>query len=178
MNLKKSRIISVIGIFILCFLFHFLYQWLPNGLFAILFPVNESIWEHMKMIFSAIIIYGIIDYIILWKFNIKNNNFFISLFTQSFLSVPIYLMIYLPIYYKIGENMFINISLMLLVIIIVEIISYYILKANEWKLGNYISIILIIICYIIFGYLTYNPIKTELFFDTQEEKYGINNYNV
>ena len=178
MNLKNTRIISVIGIFLLCFLFHFLYQWFPNSLFAIFFPVNESIWEHMKMIFSSIIFYGIIDYIILYKLNIKHNNFFIGLFIKSFISVPIYLAIYLPIYYKIGENMIINIGLMLLVIIIVEVIGYYILKKDNWKLGNYISVILIIICYIIFGYLTYNPPKYELFFDTQKEKYGINNYNV
>ena len=74
--------------------------------------------------------------------------------------------------------MFINIGLMLLVIIITQVIAYYILKAKSCKLLNYISIVLIIISYIIFGYLTYNPPKQELFFDTQEEKYGINNYNV
>lgn len=178
MNLKKSRIISTIGIFILCFLCHFLYKWLPNSLFAIFFPVNESIWEHMKMIFTAIIIYGFIDYIILHKFNIKHNNFISSLFIQAFLSVPLYLLMYLPIYYKIGENMFFNISLMLLVIILVEIVSFYILKAKNCQYGNLISAILIIVCYIIFGYLTYNPPKEEIFFDTMEEKYGINNYNV
>lgn len=178
MNLKKSRIISTIGIFILCFLCNFLYKWMPNSLFAIFFPVNESIWEHMKIIFSAIIIYGIIDYIILNKFNIKHNNFISSLFIPAFLSVPLYLIMYLPIYYKIGENMFINISLMLLVIILVEIISFYILKSKHYKWRNYISAILIIICYIIFGYLTYNPPKEEIFFDPTKEKYGINNYNV
>ena len=178
MNLKKSRIISIIGIFILCFISHFVYNLLPCSLTAIFFPVNESIWEHMKMIFTSIIIYGIIDYIILNKYNIKYNNFFLSLFITALISIPIYLIIYLPIFYKIGENMFINIGLMLLVIIITQIISYYILKSKSCKLLNYISIILIIISYIIFGYLTYNPIKSELFFDTQDEKYGINNYNV
>lgn len=178
MNLVKSRIISVIGIFILCFLSHFLYSWIPSSLTAIFFPVNESIWEHMKMIFTSIILYGIIDYIILNKFNIKYNNFFLSLFITALISIPIYLIIYLPIFYKIGENIFINIGLMLLVIIITQVIAYYILKAKECKLLNYISIVLIIISYIIFGYLTYNPIKSELFFDTQDEKYGINNYNV
>ena len=178
MNLKKSRVIAVIGIFLLCFLSHFLYSWLPNGLFAIIFPVNESIWEHMKMIFTSIILYGIIDYIILLKFNIKNNNFYLNLFVTSLISIPIYLLLYLPIFHKFGENMFINISLMLLVIIITQIISYYILKTKPCKIANYISIIGIIICYIIFGYLTYHPIKSELFFDTQDEKYGINNYNI
>ena len=118
MNLCKSRIISVIGIFILCFISHFIYNLLPCSLTAIFFPVNESIWEHMKMIFTSIIIYGIIDYIILNKFKIKYNNFFLNLFVTALISIPIYLSIYLPIYYKIGENMFINIGLMLLVIII------------------------------------------------------------
>lgn len=178
MNLKITRIISVIGIFILCFLSHFLYSWIPSSLTAIFFPVNESIWEHMKMIFTSIILYGIIDYIILYRFNIKYNNFFLSLFTTALISIPIYLTIYLPIYYKIGENMFINISLMLLVIIITQVIAYYILKTKEYTLLNYISILFIIISYIIFGYLTYNPPKEELFFDTMKEKYGINIYNV
>ena len=178
MNLKKSRIISIIGIFLLCFLSHFLYEWIPSSITAIFFPVNESIWEHMKMIFTSIILYGIIDYIILNKFNIKYNNFFLNLFVTSFISIPIYLTIYLPIFYKIGENIFINIVIMLLVIIITQLIAYYILKAKNCKLANYISIILIIISYIIFGYLTYHPPKNELFFDTNDEKYGINNYNI
>ena len=177
MNLKKSRYIATISIFLLCFLFHFLYSLLPNSLFAIFFPVNESIWEHMKMLFSSIIFYGIIDYIILNKFNIKHNNFFLSLFVSAITSIPIYLAIYLPIYYHIGERMIINITLLFIVIAISQVISYYILKSKQFKYLNMISVILIIISYIILGYLTYNPLKCELFFDTQEEKYGINNYN-
>ena len=71
MNLKKAKIISVIGIFILCFLFHSIYEILPNTISAMLFPVNESIWEHQKLMFTSVVAYGIIDYIILNKFNIK-----------------------------------------------------------------------------------------------------------
>ena len=44
--------------------------------------------------------------------------------------------------------------------------------------ANLISIVSIGIVFIIFSYLTYYPIKTKIFFDTKEEKYGINNYNV
>ncbi len=178
MNLKNTRIVNVIGIFILCFLSHFLYQWIHSSLTAVFFPVNESIWEHMKMIYTSIILYGIIDYIILNKFNIKHHNFFLNLFITALISIPIYLIIYLPIYYKTGENILINIGIMLLTIIITQVISYFILKTKHCKELNYISIILIIISYIIFGYLTYYPPKAELFFDTHNEKYGINNYNV
>ena len=178
MTLKKSRIISTIGIFLLCFLFHFIYGWLPSSITAIFFPVNESIWEHMKLIFSAVIFYGIIDYIILQKFNIKYNNFFTALFVSAFAIIPIYLSLFLPIYYKIGQNMIITIGIMLVAIIISQVISYKILKAKDFDKLNIVSFILIIISYIVFAYLTYYPIKNELFFDTQEEKYGLNNYNI
>jgi len=178
MTLKKTKIISTIGIFLLCFLFHFIYDWLPCTLTAIFFPVNESIWEHMKLLFSAVCFYGIIDYIILQKLNIKYNNFFTALFVSALTIIPIYLIMFLPIYYKIGQNMIITIGIMLIAIIISQVISYYILKAKDLDKLNIISFILIIITYIVFAYLTYYPIKNELFFDTQEEKYGLNNYNV
>ena len=32
-------------------LLHFLYAWLPNGATALLSPVNESLWEHGKLLF-------------------------------------------------------------------------------------------------------------------------------
>ncbi|MBQ9072795.1 MAG: hypothetical protein IJY25_06525 [Bacilli bacterium] len=178
MTLKRTRFISTIGIFALCFLFHFIYDWLPCSLTAIFFPVNESIWEHMKLLFSAVVFYGIIDYIILQKFKIKYNNFFTSLFVSALTIIPIYLIMFLPIYHKIGENMAITIGIMLVSIIISQVISYYILKAKDFDKLNIISLILIIISYIVFAFLTYYPIKNELFFDTQEEKYGINNYNI
>ena len=178
MTLKKTRIISTIGIFLLCFLFHFIYNWLPNSITAIFFPVNESIWEHMKLLFSAVVMYGIIDYIILQKFKVKYNNFFTSLFVSAIAIIPIYLIMFLPIYYKIGKNMAITIGIMLIAIIISQVISYYVLKAKDFDKLNIISLILIIVSYIVFAYLTYYPIKTELFFDTKEEKYGLNNYNV
>jgi len=178
MTLKRSRIISSIGIFLLCFLFHFIYEWVPSTLTAIFFPVNESIWEHMKMLFSAVIMYGIIDYIILQKFKIKYNNFFTSLFICAITIIPIYLIMFLPVYYKIGENMVITIGIMAIAIVFSQVISYQILKAKDCNKLNIICLILIIVSYIIFAYLTYYPIKNEIFFDPMEEKYGINNYNI
>ena len=178
MTLKKAKIISSIGIFGLCFLFHFMYDWFPNYFSTIFFPVNESIWEHMKLLFSAVIFYGITDYIILQKFNIKYNNFVTSLFISAVTIIPIYLIMFLPIYYKTGENMVVAITIMAISIIISQIISYYILKAKDFDKLNLASLILIIISYIVFAYLTYYPLKNDLFFDTKEEKYGLNNYNV
>ena len=131
MNLKKIKMISVIGIFALCFLLHFVYQWTHAGFIAIIAPVNESIWEHMKLIFTATIIWSIVDYLLINKNNIKVNNIITQIFLSAFLSIPLYLAIFLPIYHKIGENMAINITIMAIVIIITQVLSYYILKAQK-----------------------------------------------
>ena len=172
MSLKKTRVIAVIGTIVLSFIFHFMYDLIPNFISSIFFPVNESIWEHMKLLYTSIVFYGVVDYFLLRKFNISYNNFFLNLFFISFSSILIYLAMFIPIYYTIGESMFVSIGLMVITYIIIYIISYHILRMKENNL-KYIWILLIIIGYIIFGYLTYNPIRNHLFFDTNTESYGI-----
>ena len=176
MKLSTIKKISVFGLFGMSFLTHFIYNIFPNPLFAIFFPVNESIWEHMKLLSTTILLYGIIEYFLLKHYNIKVNNFLFSLFIMSVISIPIYLIIFLPFYYKGINSMFFYLLVMFITYIICCCISYYILKFKEIKYQNVISIIFIIIIYIIFGYLTYNPLKNDMFFDTEEAKYGINEY--
>ncbi len=176
MNLKTIKVVGVLGIFLLCFLFHFLYEWLPNSLFSIFFPVNESIWEHMKLIYSSFVVYGIIDYILLSKNKIQFNNFLLQLFIIPIIAIILYLIIFIPIYNNFGENMIIAIGLLFLVIVVEQLLSYYLLQYRNIKHQNIIGIIGIILVYIIFGYLTYKPLENYIFFDTTENKYGINIY--
>ena len=75
-----------------------------------------------------------------------------------------------------GENMVVSILLLFIIIIIEEIISYFILNLNKIKFQNIIGISGIILVYIIFAYLTYNPIMNYIFFDTENDLYGINTY--
>jgi len=176
MNFKKMIIINSIIIFLLCFLSHFMYEWFSTPIISIFFPVNESIWEHMKMLYTTILLYGIIEYFILKKFDIKNNNFILATFLKAISAIPIYLIIFIPLYKLFGENMFISISVMLLVIIIVNFIEFLLLRYQEIPYQKIIGISFIIIVYIIMGILTYNPPKQELFYDMKAEKYGISIY--
>lgn len=177
MNLKRSRILAIFIIYILNFIFHFAYDVFPNTLFSIFFPVNESIFEHQKLIFSAFMFYGIIDYFITKKQGVNKASFFLSLIVSAFSAIGIFLLIWLPIYYKIGENMIITFIVLFIAIVLAQVISYYILK-HDFK-SDYIpilSIILIVITYVVAAYLTYNPPKYKFFFDTKDEKYGIDTY--
>lgn len=173
MNLKKIKIINVIGVFALSFLFHFMYEWWSNVVTSIFFPVNESIWEHMKIFVSAILVWGLVDKFLLDKFNIYYNNHFFSTVLTSILSIALYLIIYLPLYKIFGETMFISIGLMLLVYAFMAYVSYKILSENELNINKVFLIIVIIVTYVSFGLLTYKPPKHFLFYDTNKKKYGI-----
>ena len=175
MNLKKIKIIGTLTIFTLAFLYHFLYEWFPNPIFSILFPVNGSIWEHMKLLYTGILSWGLIEIILLKKNKINYNNYPYQLFLTAFTSIIIYLILYLPIYNIIGEKLIISISLLFIVILIEQILSYYLLRQKkETDILDKISIILIILFYMILLNLTYDPPKNYIFYDTIENKYGIN----
>ena len=176
MNLKKIKLIGVIGIFIISFISHFAYDLFPNIIFSFIFPVNESIWEHMKIIFTSTLLYGIIDYQLLKKYKIKYNNFAFQLYFTAISSILIYLVIYIQLYKIFGEKLFISIILLLLVYMVSQWISYNILKEKNIKLLNILTIPIILTTYILFIYLTYNPIHNYLFYDKTNEKYGINEY--
>lgn len=173
--LKKIKTLDILLVFGLCFLFHFLYDWFPNGLFSILFPVNESIWEHMKLIVTSFYVVGIFDYIYFTKKNIKFNNFLFQLFIIPIIGIILYLIIYLPIYNLIGENIIFSIGLLFIIIIVEEIISYFLLS-YEQKFHWTIGLIGLIITYIILGYLTYKPVINYILYDETTNRYGLNTY--
>lgn len=74
--------------------------------------------------------------------------------------------------------MIISIGLLFIILIFAAYIHHKITEIKAIPLSNIFGVALIIITYIIFGYLTYNPPTTDLFFDTKNEKYGINIYNM
>ena len=172
LNLKKLKIINVVIFFALSFLWHFVYDLIPNFVTAIFFPVNESIWEHMKIIFGVIIFGSLISLILMQKFKIKYNNFYVEIIIKAILGVIFYLAIFIPLYNIFGENMFISITLMLITYIVMEFIGYKILLLDELEI-KILPIILIILSYILFALLTFYPPHYSIFFDETKLIYGI-----
>ena len=63
--MKKIKIIGFFIMMCLSFLSHFMYEWCDNFLFSIFFPVNESIWEHMKLFNYTIHILIFLEYFLI-----------------------------------------------------------------------------------------------------------------
>ena len=172
MSLKKLKILGVIIAFLIAFPLHFLYDKFPSLLTSIIAPVNESIFEHMKIIFGSILFSGIIQKIIVIKKDLKYNNICISNVISGLLSIFIFLAIFLPVYLVIGENFVVTIIIMFITFIISQLITIYIINKKNMKLEN-VAIILTILVYIIFGVLTYFPINNFLFTDPITKQLGI-----
>ena len=156
----KKIILSSFIIFILSTLFHSLYNYLPCFLTSIIVPVNESIFEHMKMIFTSYMFYLLIKIL----FNKKRENNLISSFViASLFNIVIFLIIYIPIYLLFGEKLVVTLILYFITILISNYLMYKIQnKKINSKINKY-SVYIIPLVYIVFTLLTYFPLKNMLF---------------
>ena len=172
-NNKKIIIIKTIIIFLSLFLFSFVYKKIPNFLTSLFFPVNESLFEHLRMIYNAEIIVSIVIYIVLKRKNIKINNFFSSLLLSTIFNIILFFLIYFPMYRNFGSNLIITMILYFITLCISQYLFYLISIKKHNDFYNKLSLIIIPLIWIILIYFTYNPPKLEFFFDPIDEIYGI-----
>lgn len=171
--MKKNTFINTIILFILSFPIHFLYDLFPCFLISIFAPINESIFEHIKLIFTSLLIGRIIIYFIRKKQDLNVDNYIFKSYLSTILNIILFLIIYLPIYYLFGENLMITLCFYLITILITEIIMNKIFSKDLKVNYNILGIILIILTYFIFTYLSYNPPRIDFFYDPINKNYGI-----
>ena len=71
-SLKLWRKADFVFTGVLGVILHFLYEWTNNSFFVAPFSaVNESIWEHMKLLFFSLFLFSLIEYRVIGK-NYKN----------------------------------------------------------------------------------------------------------
>lgn len=173
MDLSRFRNLSIFFIFFFCFFSHFIYDLFPSFFTSVFFPVNESIWEHMKMLVSSVVIWEVILFFIFKSNGFVFDNFWVHVLIICVCSVLIFLIIYLPFFIVFGDNFIINIVFLFISIFLSVKIGFNVLERKKYNL-EFISVILIIMIYILFGFLTYYPLKNFLFLDPSSGEYGIN----
>lgn len=177
MNYKKIKFISVIVIYLIAFLLHFIYDLFPNGFAACFVPVNESVAEHLKMTLNSFLIYSIVEYFILKKKKIQVNNYIFGLTTGYLSCILSLLILYYTVYYSLGDS-FISTQIIFIISIGIGVYINYLSNTkinNDYSL-NLISILILLVLEFSAIYLTFNPVETELFIDKQKEKIGIYTY--
>lgn len=171
MNLKKWLIINTLVIFIINFPLHFLYDVFPNFFTSLISPVNESVFEHMKMIYSSFVIWSLIYSLIFKRDEIIKYLFSFSI--SAIVCIGIFLIIYIPFKIIFKEVMIVTFILLFLSILLSQIVCYYIVFYTKIKYQNVITFSILLFFYILFYFLTYYPPKFEFFKDPTNQTYGL-----
>ncbi len=169
-------ILGIPFIFILGSLAHFAYKWSGKSIILGIFtPVNESIWEHLKLSTYPIFLWYFLGFILLEdKINIYR------LYICYIISVIVSMVVIISFYYTYTgafgiHSLFLDIFSLFLGLSIAQCVSLYIYNhAKLTTLDFYLSIIigtLVIICFTLF---TFNPPKFPIFMDPESKQYGIN----
>ncbi len=167
---KKKILIATIIILVLSFIFHSVYDKIPSVFTSLFFPVNESIWEHNKMILLSFLVLSLIERF-LFKGNISILQYFIAAILCMFILNSLFTPIYLYILNK-KENMFIVIFLYIIFIIASLLITGKLHK-YENRSNDIIGITAFAFVALLFMILTYNPLKLPIFYDYSGGFYGI-----
>ena len=170
-SFSKFQIFSTIFTLISGVLLHFAYQWSGNNSFIGLFSaVNESSWEHLKLIFFPMLITLIIGYFIF------KNDFpsYICAKTISIICAMLFTIIFFYTYTGIiGTNYdFLNIATFVIAVILGEYITY-LLTFNHIDCNKSSSVITLILLAFVFLIFTFNPPKINLFKSPIDNSYGI-----
>lgn len=163
--MKKLKQYTIIGIFfalIIGTLAHFLYDWTGhNHIVGFFTPINESVWEHIKMLFFPMLLYSLF---IIFKFKkiypCITSSFCIGILT-GILLIPILFYAYTFIFGK--DILILDIGTFILSIVIAFWLSYKLTLSCRLKPYTFLLCCIICLIFICFVSFTYYPPKASLF---------------
>lgn len=173
-RLFKTELFGFVFCCILGTLSHFFYEWSGENILAgLLCPVNESVWEHLKLIYTPYLIWSLAEFFIL-----KGRK--INLFFSKLCGIIGGMLIILFIHYTYtgatgSESVTADIVSFFAGVAAAFLISYMIMKNVKYKgaASEIISFILLIATGGVFILFTFSPPLIPLFEDSITKTYGI-----
>ena len=175
-KLIKAQLIVILFSLILGTLLHFTYEWSGENAFVGSFSaVNESVWEHLKLVFFPMLIAAIIEY-----FFVKDvsKNYVEAKTIGIFTAISFIVVAFFTYSGIIGTSLIvIDILIFILSIILGEYVAYRLMKRKDESTvaTEVLAIIILTLLFIFFIIFTYLPPEVNLFRDVTTGLYGIGN---
>lgn len=174
---KRLFIWKIAGFIFTCTigsLLHFLYDWTgDNVVIALISAVNESTWEHMKLMFYSTTVFSIIEY----KFIGSDLPHYWSTkligLVLSLALIPVFYYTYTGIF---GVNAdWFNIAIFFISAALAYFAEYQLFKSEKGvDINTKTAIIILAAISLLFTANTFSPPKIPLFQDPITKMYGIN----
>ena len=158
------EIISTIFVMVLGTLLHFTYKWSGNNVIVGIFsPINESIWEHLKLMFFPMLITIIIGYLYKGK---DVDNYLSSKVIGTVVMISFTIVFYYTYSGILGTNYTgVDVSIFFIAVALGQYVSYKLMKTKFH--GNNITatiiLLVLLLCFVIF---TFFPPNIALFKDS------------
>jgi len=162
MKIKTWQIITVIICIILGILLHYTYELSGENIIVGLYSaINESTWEHLKLLFYPMILMAILGYFIIGK---RTENYWFAQ-AMGILTAMIFTITFFYTYTGvIGTNIhFLNIATFIMAAILGQYIIYRLLISRKNYNAELVSIFFLIILFLSFILYTINPPQIGLF---------------
>lgn len=170
-KIQNFQIFSVIFTFMLGTLLHFTFNLSgQDKIVAVFSSINESVWEHLKLIYFPMLITTVIGY---FCFNKSIFNFLCAK-TIGILTSICFTIIFFYTYTGIIGNTiaFVDILSFFITIILGEYLSYRLI-VKSFNCNNKVSIIILALFFISFFIFTFFTPNIGLFKDPLTDQYGI-----
>jgi hypothetical protein len=151
---------------------HFVYQLSgDNFLVGLIAPINESVWEHLKIVFFPFIIVSIVAYL---KLKPRKNCFWLGILTGSIVGMLIVFFSYYLYTLFLSDALIIDILIYIASIIVAMYIAWWFninIKSN--KKIELVSVLGLAVIAVALIYLTIKTPRLKPFIEDSSGQYGI-----
>lgn len=173
MNYLKIHIMGVMFTLIAGTIIHFVYEWSEkNVLVAMFSPVNESVWEHLKLLLTPMLFYSAIEY---FTYGQKIANFVPIRVLSIFIGMLTIIISFYTYSGIIGGN-YLAVDIGIFVVGTVEayLASFTLLRTQCFmsQQANFLGWIGLILMIFFFAVFTFMPPHIALFKDSNTGTYG------
>ena len=171
-KLKKWEVAGTFWIIIVGSILHFVYDWSNKSrVIAMFSPVNESLWEHLKLGYWPLLFFMLIEY---WFVRKYTNSFFIAK-TSGILAMSFLIIIVFYSYTTIMKRhiLIIDIGSFIVGAILCQYISFKLMKRNLNNFLNRTGFLIFILIGVAFIFFTFKTPHLDIFKDPSKGIYGI-----
>ena len=157
---------------------HFMYNWTGQNRIAGFFsPVNESTWEHLKLLFMPMLLYSIVEYFAI-------GNYFSNFIGAKTLGIVLGLLVIVVVFYTytgiVGQH-FLWVDILTFVLGAAVAYAYSwrtIHQANVGLIPQFVAILIVLVLIACFAIFTFYPPHIPLFLDPVFNVYGVSDKNL
>lgn len=160
-RVKNFQIVSIIFVWITGTLLHFTHDWFPNSaVFTIISAVNESTWEHLKLVFFPMLFMTVIGYF----YNKDINNFLYAKLASILVAMSFIVVFFYTYTGIIGRNFAVlDIGSFFVAVALGEYYAYKIMLSDKDKIRSALAVAILVVIFLCFAIFTYYPPSIGLF---------------